>query len=196
MPFLAPPADTERAGLRGFLRQQLDALRHTTFGLTEAQIRASPARSTLTLGGLISHVAFVVDAWALRAECAPDRPAVDPEFDGDMTDKGFDLDTEDTLESLLAALDEASARILAVAEAADLDTVAPVPDAPYFPDDLHGWTVRWILLHVIEEVARHTGHADILREQVDGATAYELVAAAEDMGDLGFVRPWSPSSAQ
>lgn len=100
----------------------------------------------------------------------------------------------DTLDGLLAEYAAATDRILAVVDTADLDSVAPVPNAPWFPDGMEGWSVRWILLHVIEEVARHAGHADIIREQIDGATMYELIAAAEDMGDLGFVKPWTPPS--
>ncbi len=195
MPFLAPAADSERAGLRGFLVQQLDGLRHTTFGLTEEQIRLSPARSALTMGGLLKHGTLTVSAWASRAQAVPGRPDHDPETDGALTDQGFGLTDDDTLASLLAAFDAAAARVLAVADTADLDAMAPIPDAPWFPEDLDGWSVRWILLHVIEEVARHAGHADILREQIDGATAYELVAAAEGIGYKDLVEPWTPPGA-
>ncbi|GAB3131726.1 DinB family protein [Tsukamurella serpentis] len=187
MPFLAPAADTERAGYRGFLVQQLDALRHTAFGLTEEQIRLAPARSALTVGGLIKHVTVVLDGWCSRAEAAPESAT-----ENTGSDEGFDLTDTDTLESLLAAYDTAGDRALALVDTADLDLLAPVPEAPWFPKDLEGWSIRWILLHLIEEVARHAGHADIVREQIDGATMYELVAAAEDMGDLGFVQPWTP----
>jgi hypothetical protein len=50
---------------------------------------------------------------------------------------------------------------------------------PWFPKGVAAWSVRWVLLHLIEETARHAGHADLLREAVDGATAYPLLAAAE-----------------
>ncbi|WP_019200982.1 DinB family protein [Tsukamurella sp. 1534] len=192
MPFMAPAADNERAGLRGFLVQQLDGVRHTSFGLTEEQIRLSPARSALSVGGLLKHVTLTVNGWASRAEAAPEVPDFDPEVDGAVECMDFIVTDDESLASLLTEFDEASARILAVAETKDLEAVAPVPNAPWFPKDLDGWSVRWILLHVIEEVARHAGHADIIREQVDGATMYELIAAAENTGDLGFVQPWTP----
>jgi uncharacterized damage-inducible protein DinB len=192
VPFIAPAADSERAGLRGFLAQQLDAVRHTSYGLTEQQIRLSPARSALTVGGLVKHVTLVVNGWAARAEAAPGRPAFDPEVDGDVPNQGFDVTESDTLAALLAEFDAAAARILAVADTADLDALAPIPEAPWFPKDLDGWSVRWILLHVIEELARHAGHGDIVREQVDGATMYELIAAAENITYLDFVQPWTP----
>ena len=54
-----------------------------------------------------------------------------------------------------------------------------MPDQPWFPKDLDGWSVRWVLLHLIEEIARHAGHADIIRESLDGATGIELLAGAE-----------------
>ncbi|KXP12744.1 hypothetical protein AXK57_00345 [Tsukamurella pulmonis] len=191
MPFMAPPAETERAGLRGFLTQQLDGLRHTAFGLTEEQIRLAPTRSTLSIGGLLKHVALTVDAWSARAEAAPEA-FHDPRLDAMAEGDDFRLGADETLASLLAAHDAAAARVLAVADSADLDAVAPTRPAPWFPEGFTGWTVRWILLHVIEEVARHAGHADIIREQIDGATGHPLIAAAEGLGDLGYVRPWTP----
>lgn len=192
MPFMAPPAESERAGLRGFLTQQLDGLRHTAFGLTEEQLRLSPTRSALTVGGLLKHVTLTVDAWSARAESAPDLFS-DPRLDAMAEGDDFRLADGETLSTLLAAYDAAAARVLAVADTADLDAVAPARPAPWFPEGFEGWTVRWILLHVIEEVARHAGHADILREEIDGATGYPLIAAAEGMDDLGFVQPWAKS---
>lgn len=58
-----------------------------------------------------------------------------------------------------------------------LDLPVPVPDAPWFPKDVEAWSARWVLLHCIEETARHAGHADIMREAIDGATCYPLLAA-------------------
>lgn len=191
MPFMAPPADSERAGIRGFLDHQLNNLRRTAFGLTEEQIRLSPTRSALSVGGLLKHVTLTVGAWAARAEAAPE-PFSDPRLDAMAEGEDFVVGEGESLDSLLAEYDAAAARALALADTADLDALAPARPAPWFPEGFEGWTVRWILLHVIEEVARHAGHADILREQIDGAAGYPLVAAAEGMGDLGFVQPWTP----
>ena len=64
--------------------------------------------------------------------------------------------------------------------ATDLDQPVPIPrDVPWFPRDVDFWSARWVLLHLIEETARHAGQADIIRESIDGATFYELMAAAE-----------------
>ncbi|ADG77275.1 DinB family protein [Tsukamurella paurometabola] len=194
MPFLAPAAPTERDGLRGFIAQQLDGLRHTSYGLTEEQIRLSPARSALTIGGLLKHVTVSVGGWVEKIEAAPGEPPLDVEAQQAAYGSDFVVNDGDTLESILAAYDAVAGRALAAAESADLDGFVPTPKAPWFPPDLDGWTVRWVLLHIIEEVGRHAGHADIIREQIDGATMYELVAGAEGMGDLGFVQPWTPPS--
>ena len=64
----------------------------------------------------------------------------------------------------------------------------PVPhDAPWFPKDVEAWSVRWVLFHMIEELARHAGQGDIISESIDGATLYELLAGLEDWpeADLG-----------
>ena len=75
----------------------------------------------------------------------------------------------------------------------DLDHPVPVPPAPWYPDDVDAWSLRWVLLHLIEETARHAGHADIVREAVDGATAFELMAAAEGWPDTPWLTPWKPA---
>ena len=60
-----------------------------------------------------------------------------------------------------------------------LDGRVPVPPAPWFPADLTHWEVRWVLVHVATETARHAGHADIIRESIDGKGSYELNALAD-----------------
>jgi hypothetical protein len=62
---------------------------------------------------------------------------------------------------------------------------------PEFPDDIEAWSVRWVLLHLIAETARHAGHADIVRESVDGATAFPLMAAAEGWPATPWRQPWA-----
>jgi len=93
----------------------------------------------------------------------------------------FHLEAGETLSgviSLYAAVAAETESI--VAEIADLGQPVPVPKGvPWFPADVEAWSVRWVLLHLIEETARHAGHADIIREALDGATAYQLMARAE-----------------
>ena len=77
----------------------------------------------------------------------------------------------------------------------DLDRAVPVPPGrPWLPDDVEAWSLRWVLLHILEEVARHAGHADIVPESIDGATMFELMAAAEGWPATEWVRPWEPAS--
>ena len=63
-----------------------------------------------------------------------------------------------------------------------------------FPDDVEAWSVRWVLLHLVEETARHAGHADIVRESIDGATMYGLMAAAEGWPPGDWLQPWTPKT--
>ena len=81
------------------------------------------------------------------------------------------------------------------AEIADLGQDVPVDHSvPWNPKDLDNWSVRWVLLHLIQETARHAGHADIIREAVDGGTAYPIMAAAEGWPESPWMKPWQPSS--
>ena len=80
---------------------------------------------------------------------------------------------------MLAYYDEVAAETEAIVDELGLEHPVPVPDAPWFPKDVDAWSIRWVLLHLIEETARHGGHADIIRETLDGRTFYELLYAAD-----------------
>lgn len=69
-------------------------------------------------------------------------------------------------------------------------------DVPWFPKDVESWEVRWVLLHLIEELVRHAGHADILREHIDGGTMYPVMAAAEHWTESPWMQPWKPTGDQ
>ena len=72
-----------------------------------------------------------------------------------------------------------------IAASDDLGQPVPVPKGvPWFPADLDAWSVRWVLGHLIEETARHAGHADIVRESIDGAASGALLAAGGDYARL------------
>ena len=89
-----------------------------------------------------------------------------------------------------------SAATSAAILAADLNTSVPVPqDVPWFPKDVPAWTVRWVALHLIEELARHAGHADLIRESIDGATMYELMAGREGWPATPWLTPWQPATS-
>ncbi len=83
-----------------------------------------------------------------------------------------------------------TARVVA---AVDLDPpVAVLRAVPWFPSDVDAWSVRWVPLHLIEETARHAGHADIVRESIDGATGHALMAAVEGWPATEWLQPWEP----
>jgi uncharacterized damage-inducible protein DinB len=192
MPGTVPPVADERDGLLKYLAQQRAGIRYTVYGLTEEQIRTRPTRSAICLGGLVKHVTHTERGWVdtmLQRDRSQDREAAVAAYRSQ-----WEVTDDDTLASLLADY-EACARETeeAVAGVADLAQPVPVPrDAPWFPQDVEAWSVRWVLLHLIEEVARHAGHADIIREHIDGATTYELMAAAEGWPETPWLKPWRP----
>ncbi|MGH9017550.1 MAG: DUF664 domain-containing protein, partial [Acidimicrobiales bacterium] len=116
----------------------------------------------------------------------------------DPTDVGtylgeFALTDDETLAGVLAGYRAAAARTDDVIGAvADLEQdVALAKGVPWFPESA---TVRWVLLHLIEESARHAGHADIIRESLDGASSGALMAAVEGWPETPWVTPWKPAS--
>lgn len=199
MPAQVPPVADERDGLIAYLDQQRDAFASAAYGLTEDQIRLAPTAGTLTMGGLIKHVATTERSWMNRVEAAPNPPAQDTRTTEERRaayGSDFLVTADDTLESLLAQLATVGDGTREVLRTADLDAPVPVPrDAPWFPKDLDAWSVRWVVLHLIEELARHAGHADIVRESIDGATMYELVAGREGWPETPWLKPWRPHAA-
>ncbi|MEU0560626.1 DinB family protein [Dactylosporangium sp. NPDC006015] len=188
MPDNVPPVADERSGLLAFLDQQRQGVRIAAFGLTDEQARLAPAASTLSVGGLVKHLAQMERSWVATMLQRP-SPAVDYE-------DGFVLRADETLADVLADYVKAGEETdAAVAGITDMGQPVPVPKGvPWFPDDVDAWSVRWVLLHLIEETARHAGHADIVREAVDGATCWPLMAAAEGWPATPWVQPWQPAS--
>jgi len=185
-----PPVANETDAIHAFLGQSQDAFRALVHGLTPRQASIAPSASTLSLGGLVKHVTAVQRSWLASAEAAPEVPAASDGVDGYF--EGFTFRETDSLEDLLNAFDEVSAAVLDAVRGLDLDTAVPVPDAPWFPKDVEAWSVRWVWWHVVEELIRHAGHGDIVRETVDGATMYSLVAAREGLPDLPWLPAWKP----
>jgi hypothetical protein len=190
MPGTAPAADTERETLLVYLRQQRDGLRYAAFGLDDAQLRLTPTRSALSVGGLIKHGINTESSW-VRTMLG--RGA---EMDESGYADSFALRDDEGLASLSADLHQVARRTEeAVNGIDDLGSRVPLPDAPWFPKNPDGFSIRWILLHVVEELARHAGHADIIREHIDGATMYELMAGAEGWPETDWIKPWRPLAA-
>jgi uncharacterized damage-inducible protein DinB len=198
MPALAPPVTDERSALREYLAYHQSAYFAVAHGLTDEQARSAPTVSALSIGGLVKHVTGMQRTWMSRVAAAPDAPPRDTrpfdEIAKDFADQHVMRDDE-TLAGLLAAFEAENAKSLRLVETADLDAAVPVPtDIPWFPKNLDAWSVRWVILHVINELARHSGHADIIREGIDGATMYELIAAREGWSIDGWVQPWQKNA--
>jgi uncharacterized damage-inducible protein DinB len=174
---LTPPTTDERDNLLGFLRQQRYVLKLAAYGLTNEQAQLAPSVSALSVGGLIKHVALTERGW-IQGTLAG-RHLETPE--GLEYDEGFRFARDENLEFWLNFYDEVAAETEAIIAAEDdLGRPVPVPrGVPWFPDDVDHWSVRWVLLHVIEETARHAGHADIVRESIDGSNAFALLADYE-----------------
>lgn len=188
MPGNPPSVNTEREALLAYLVQQRDGLKNAAYGLTEEQGRSKPTASPLTIGGLIKHVAHTEEGWI---QIMLGNPA---NGDERAYAESFTLTDSETLQSVIADLDRVAAETeAAVAELDDLGAKVQLPKAPWYPEDPEGFSARWILLHVIEEVARHAGHADIIREHIDGATMFELMAAAEGWPETKWLKPWRPT---
>jgi uncharacterized damage-inducible protein DinB len=199
MPALAPPVADERQALREYLAYHQSAYFAVSHGLTDEQARSTPTVSALSIGGLIKHATGMQRTWMARVAGAPEAPPKDTRPFEDIAKEFADqhvMRADETLAGLLGAFEEQNARSLHLTETADLDAAVPVPeDIPWFPKNIGAWSVRWVILHVINELARHAGHADIIRESIDGATMYELIAAQENWEPQPWLTPWRPRGA-
>ena len=159
----------ERYDLRDALRQHRALLLRTVHGLSDDQVRLTPTASQLCLGGIIKHVALMEEGWVRFIEAGPATQGPPDEAAYEAHAAGFRLTDDETLASVLA-------RYETVAEYSDdlvltlatLDASQPLPDAPWFEPGAH-WSARRALLHIVAETAQHAGHADIIRETIDGA---------------------------
>jgi hypothetical protein len=198
MPGMPRPAADERQSLLNFTAFQQNAFFAVSYGLTDEQARSKPTVSALSIGGLVKHAAGVQRGWAQRAASAPDFPPPDPRPVEELIaayEDEYVMRDDETLPELLAKLQSQNAETLRIFTEADLDTPVPVPhDVPWFPQDVEHWSVRWVAHHIIEELSRHAGHADIIRESIDGATMYELMAAAEEWPETDWIKRWRPVS--
>jgi uncharacterized damage-inducible protein DinB len=163
---MPPMAADERATLASWLDFYRATLESKCAGLTEDQLRrVSTPPSPLTLLGLVRHMAEVERNWfrrVLAGEQAP--PIFDPDADPDGEDGGFEYTERDTFvdATTVWAREMAAARANCAGRA--LDSASPFMGAEV--------TLRWIYTHMIGEYARHCGHADLIRERIDGATGF------------------------
>lgn len=174
MGFLTPQASGELNVLKTYALQQLAQMRTTVVGLSDEQAHSTPSASSLNLTGLLRHTGMVAVFWSYAAAAAPDAPELptdlgeDPSLDECIAD---DRSLEEILADFDKCVDYASA---AFDRVTDLSAPVPVPEAPWFPKELKSWEARWALAHITAEVARHAGHADVIRESIDGKGSFEL----------------------
>lgn len=162
-----PDSGSERDQLTAYLDYQRETILLKTDGLTAEQLARTLPPSSLTLAGLLNHLALVEDSWfRVRFAGLPDHELwagvdwdADPEYE-------FRTALDLTPEELRARYVDACARsreVLAAAASLDQLSVEKRRNGNHFD-------ARWMVLHLIEETARHAGHADLLREAIDGAT--------------------------
>jgi uncharacterized damage-inducible protein DinB len=163
-------ATRERTDLLQTLDQHRFFLRNTLRELSDAQIRQRTTVSTLTLGSLIKHVTAAERQWAGFIADGPSALGnFESEADLAAHAAQFQLTEADTVAALLDRYAEvAAATDELVRTLPDLDAEQPLPRAPWFQPGA-SWSARRALLHIIAETAQHAGHADIIRESLDGA---------------------------
>jgi uncharacterized damage-inducible protein DinB len=176
----------ERSSLLSYLAQQRYVLRLSAYGLSDEQARETPARSPLSIGGLIKHVATTERGW-IDLVVQRSRESGEEDYFANLR-----MGPEESLADILRLYDEVAQETeQVITSIPDLNQPVPIPKGvPWYPSDIDAWSVRWVLLHLIEETARHAGHADIIREAIDGATAMPLMAAAEGWPSTPWLQPW------
>ncbi|MQS15598.1 DinB family protein [Streptomyces kaniharaensis] len=162
----------ERADLLVALAKQRHFLRFTTRDLTDEQAGLRTTASELCVGGLIKHVTATERVWATFIL---EGPSAFPDFtaftEADYARRAdeFRMLPGETLAGVLAEYDEVARRTdELVATLPDLNATQPLPKAPWFEPGAE-YSARRVLLHIVAETAQHAGHADIIRESLDGA---------------------------
>ena len=161
--------DDERTTIRRTVEVQLAAVRAAAYGLSDEQLRARPLASALSIAGIIKHCSYVLAGRLVQLEQPVAHP---PRYE----------DFYELVAGYLSALEE-------VDPGAEVE-VGPAPwDGR---DEPARAALRYLLLQDIAELARHAGHADLIREQIDGALAAGLLAAVEQLPPNPLVTPWRP----
>ena len=158
-----PSFATEREALGAFLDRQRSALLRKVEGVSDADARRVPTASSLSLLGLLKHAALWERRWFQLIFAGRVLPGEWPEEGApDPDEEDFRVDERDTVRQWTACFEEQAAVSREIAAGAELD------DCCARPAQAHR-SLRWVLLHLIEETARHAGHADIIRETLDGS---------------------------
>lgn len=188
----APARDDELTGLINYADQQLGALRAALYGLTEEQARMTPCRSVLSVGGILKHAEQGMAGAVTRLREGAGEPVVDDAGVAEYM-SGFTLGEDESAADLVRRFDATRAEFLAVLAETDPDGDAIAPPAPWFGIyESMPIKNRYYLAHQIEEFARHAGHADIIREQIDGQPIYALELSLGGAPANQFFTPFVP----
>ncbi|MGC1207368.1 MAG: DUF664 domain-containing protein [Ornithinimicrobium sp.] len=192
-----PRIATEIDFIADYLDEQFTAVRYAAYGLTDEQARATPCTSTLSIGGLVKHVLWVMTENQRR----DDNPSGEMSREEFQAHAGhfygsFSLTSDEDFTEMVASFEQTQHTLIAQIRAMDPDGEVMAPPEPWVGRfEPTKTTRRFHLLHLIEEVARHAGHADIIREQLDGATAIELTFGIEGREGNDYVTPWQPKNS-
>lgn len=188
-----PANDDEITGLVRYLEEQLAAIRAAAIGLTEEQVRSRPCRSALSIGGLIKHVTHGMRGATDRLTGGGARRVIDEDAIA-AYQAGFALADDETAVGALAAFDEARVAYLAAVAATDPAGPTLEPPAPWHGiHEPRAALARYYLVHQVEEMARHAGHADIIREQLDGMAVPAIVLSQAGAPANDFFQPYVPA---
>jgi hypothetical protein len=189
----APAQDDELTGLVCYIDQQLTAIRAAAFGLTEEQARETPCRSALSVGGIVKHIAYLMCGALRRVQAEVTEQPMDATAYAAFTDS-FTVRDDETVAGTIEEFDRVRAELLAAVAATDPggDTMAPPTpwDGIFDARPIHA---RYYLVHLIEECARHAGHVDIIREQLDGTKVPALVRTLAGAPANDFFQPYRPN---
>lgn len=155
-----PHAGPEKDTLEGFLDWQRATVLWKLEGLSDADLRRPMTASGMTMLGVVKHLAYVERWWFQTVFL--DRDVSYPWTDEDP-DADFRIEPEESTADVLAVYTQETAEARAIVEAAPLDDASTHPKRS-------GYSLRWIVTHMLEETARHNGHLDLMRESIDGVT--------------------------
>jgi hypothetical protein len=173
---MSNPISPERGDLLEALSKHRELFLGTVEELTDEQARLTPTASELSLGGLVKHVTSTEAEWA---RFVLEGPAEGPGLDWSSIDwsdppaeviayqNQFRLLESETLADVVAEHRRVAAATEELVRTVDLDADQPLPAAPWFPPGAR-WTARRVFIHLVAEISQHAGHADIIRETIDG----------------------------
>lgn len=191
----APARQNESNAAITCIDEQLDALRAALLGLTEDQARETPCRSALSIAGILKHVEHGMRGGIVRFGTPgwTPQPIDEEAFNAYMG--SFALTGEETATGMIERFDATRIEFIEVLRGLDPDADTVEPPAPWYGiNESSTIKTRSYLIHQIEEFARHAGHADIIREQIDGTSVPSLMLTMAGVSGEGFIAAYEPAA--